>query len=481
VRLALPLVLVFTAAAGAQLPSDGRASYSRNPDFTIPFDLRAGGPASKVTLYYNFDGGPWREYDSATPGGKQRFVFKADREGPYGFATMTTFKDGTTDPANPDRLVEQKRVVYDHTPPRVVSVRPVTDAHGNPGIEWEVIDDNPDPRGVHLEFRWDGQGRFETIDRSVPFNYRDSRYWRLKARERMQVKVVATDRAGNKAESDAVWVTSGDAVGGADDVPTPTRTTGNGGGTVRDPAVARAAGTVQPSLHYINTRIVKLSVNATVGPSGLEGATLWWADEKLVWQKWKDEKGKMPAPPVVDPTSPRKVPVDFAFEAPADGLYSFVIVVRNHRNSSRRDPKNGEAGDFQVMVDTTRPEVSITSTTVSRNGDRGAMVDIRWKAQDKNVAPLPIKLEYQVVKPEGGAGEWKGIAQDWTDNTGQHTWTVPTGEGHLFNIRVTCRDRAGNQSQVITQTPVNTDLSVPGVDAVDVTPGVDGLKVGPGK
>ena len=66
-----------------------------------------------------------------------------------------------------DQLVEQKRVVFDRTPPRIQSVRPVTANDGSPGIEWEVTDDNLDPRGIRLEFRWDGQGRYEPIDRNV--------------------------------------------------------------------------------------------------------------------------------------------------------------------------------------------------------------------------------------------------------------------------------------------------------------------------
>ena len=125
------------------------------------------------------------------------------------------------------------------------------------------------------------------------------------------------------------------------------------------------------------------------------------------------------------------------------------------------------------MVDTTKPTVEIVSTKVSSNGDRGAVVDIRWKASDANIAPMPIKLEYQTVQTDrpGEPGEWKAITPDWIDNTGQYTWAAPTGENYLFNIRVTCKDRAGNEANVTTVKPVNVDLTVPGVDGVDVAPG----------
>src|SRR5262245_18045342 len=157
------------------------------------------------------------------------------------------------------------------------------------------------------------------------------------------------------------------------------------------------------------------------------------------------------------------IPVNFAFKAQKDGLYNFVIVVENHRGSNRRVPKKGEAGDFQVMVDTTNPEVQIISTRVAPNGDRGAVVDIRWKATDANIAPVPVKLEYQAVKsdrPPGEAAEWKAITPEWIDNVGQHTWPAPTGDAHLFKIRVTCKDRAGNEGKAETKDPVNVDLAV---------------------
>jgi hypothetical protein len=488
VRQALPLVLLFAAAAaGETLPTDGRTSFTRDPDIVIPFDIKDTSKVSKVILYSNFDGGQWQEADSITAGGRRKFQFRADREGPYGFATLTEFRDGTTSPPNRDQLVEQKRVVYDRSPPRIAVFRAATSADGDPGVEWDVVEENLGNRGIQIEFRWSDERDFRSIDRDVPFRGRDSRFWKLKPRQAMAVRLVATDRAGNKAVSDPIWV--GDKDGAADAPPIRATAIGSsaagaGAGAVRDPAVARAGGTVQPSLHYLNTKKVKLSMNALVGPSGLESATLWVADEKLVWKK-ADEKEKLPAPPAVNPEEKRKLPIDFSYETPGDGLYNFVIVVRTHKHQSRPDPRVGEAGDFQVMVDTTKPKVDITSTTVSRAGERGAMVDVRWKAEDKNIAPLPIKIEYQPIKPEGGGGEWKAITQDWVDNTGQHTWTVPTGEAYLFKLKVTCRDRAGNTQEVITPNPVNTDLSVPGVDGVDVKPG-DGkpgmadLKVGPG-
>jgi hypothetical protein len=474
VRPALALVLLFavTLPLAAQLPADGQTSFSRDDRIKIPFELRAGGRATKVVLYVSHENGPWLEYDIARAGQKREFLFKADRDGLYGFATMTHFSDGTTDPANKSDLAEQRRVVIDRTPPRVSSLRSVTSTDGSPGIEWDVLEDYPHPQGVKLEFRWDGIGRFEPIDRNVPLGPQGNRHWRLKPGERMQVRLHITDRAGNRTESDPVWVGAERAM--ADVPPRAPAVTGTSTGSHRDAEVAPVAGrrAAQAPLHYVNDKAVKLNVNATAGPSGLTNASLWYADERLEWQKWREEKGKMPAPPNSDPDKPRIIPVGFTFEAPKDGTYSFVIVLENHRGKNRPDPRKGEAGDVQVVVDTTKPAVELNNIRVASQQDR-AVVDINWMAKDTNMAPMPIKLEYKAV---GGGGDnaWKAITPEWVDNTGQYTWTAPNGDGYLFDIRIVCKDKAGNETTVMSKTPVNVDLARPGVSGVDVAPGKGG-------
>ena len=475
-RPTLPLLLLFASAlpALAQLPADGRTSYARDDRIRIPFELRTGGPATRVILYYSFDGGAWQEHDSARPGQKREFLFRADRDGPYSFATMTHFSDGTSDPARKDQLTEQRRVVIDKTPPKILSLRPSLSADGAPGIEWDVSDDNMDPKGIKLEFKWPEMSRFEQIDRNVPFGPRDSRHWQMKSSDRMQVRIVATDRAGNRKESEAVYVSGKDAERSGEFVPKTPSANGASSSIEKDVTPAGGTRAAQPALHYINTKKVSLKVNATVGPSGLTKSFLYTADDKLVWLKAK-ENGPQAAPETNAPEKLRIVPVDFEYEAKEDGLFNFIIIVENHTTQSGRVPKKGEASQVQVMVDTTKPVVEIISTRVATNGDRGAVVDIRWKATDANIAPVPIKIEYQAIRRNRqDAPEWKAITPDWIDNTGQHTWSAPPGDAYEFLIRVTCKDRAGNENKFETVKPINTDLTVPGVEGVDVAPGRGG-------
>src|SRR5262249_28507276 len=197
--------------------------------------------------------------------------------GTYSFATMTHFSDGRTDPPRKEQLTEQKTVVFDKTPPQVVSLRSTLAADGSPGIEWEVFDKYLAPRGIALEFRWDGQGNYRPLDENYRFAARDSRHWKMRPDDRMQVRLIATDRAGNKTESDPIWVSARDADQGGGPVPKSSAVAGTTSGA-RDPdPIQRVGARTAATLTYINTKTVKLNINAEVGPSGLTGANLWVA------------------------------------------------------------------------------------------------------------------------------------------------------------------------------------------------------------
>lgn len=469
-RIALSAVLLFASAAAAQ--AERNTSYLRDDRIRIPFDLRNAGGATRIVLYYSFDGGEWREHDSARAGARREFIFRADREGTYGFATMTHFTDGPSDPPRKDQLKEQRRVVYDRTPPRVMSLRANLNAENAPGAEWDVADDHMDPKGVRLEFRWDGAGDYKPIDRDVPFRPRDSRFWQLKATDRMQVRIVATDRAGNRTESDPVWVSMKDAERG--DGPAP-RAPAAGVSSTRDADVTQTGGsrTAPPNLHYVKEQTVALNISATVGASGLKDAVLYVTDSSL--QNWKIAQ-RLGAKQAIKAGDGYEVPLQFVAKVEKDGLYHFMTVYENHLGPNRRAPKPGDAGDVQVMVDTTPPAVVIESTRVSSNGDRGAVVNLRWKATDPNLAPVPIKLEYApVTNKPGEQPVWTAITDGFIDNSGQHAWPVPTGEAYEYLVRVIAKDRAGNETRKPADKPVNVDLTVPSSKDVQVAPSRGGL------
>jgi hypothetical protein len=248
------------------------------------------------------------------------------------------------------------------------------------------------------------------------------------------------------------------------------RPSGSGASSVRDSEVAPAGGgaRAQVPLYYVNRKVVTINTTVSVGPSGIQDATLYYADEKLAQWVKTPGIGAKAAPPTNDPDKLAKIPLQFVFDVKQDGLYNVIVLVKTHLGLSGREPVRGDPGHLQVIVDETKPTVELLGTKVAPNGDRGAVVNITWRAQDANIAPIPIKLEYRAAKSE----EWKGVTPaEWVDNTGQHTWTPPTGDAHEFFIRVACKDRAGNEHQVTSPTPVNVDLVRPQVEYGDVAPG----------
>ncbi len=239
-------------------------------------------------------------------------------------------------------------------------------------------------------------------------------------------------------------------------------------------AIQLAAGlrVAEPPTHYINTRLVALDVKVVAGPSGLTRAALWAADDdRKAWKKVR-EAGPLPAPPA-DARHQQVIPVGFVYSAERDGAHRFVIVAESHRGPNRRTPMAGEPGDVRVVVDTTRPTVTVISARVGPGAAGGPVVDVRWQAEDANIAPAPIKLEYQAARKGAKPGEWKAITTEWVRNTGQYSWVAPADQGFEFLIRVTCRDLAGNQAHAVTVKPVNVDLAVPRVVGMKVSPRIE--------
>jgi hypothetical protein len=228
----------------------------------------------------------------------------------------------------------------------------------------------------------------------------------------------------------------------------------------------------EPTVHYLNTNRVSVNANVDVGPSGLTRASLYYKDGTLEWKKFEEEMGPLPAPPTSSPDKKTAIPISFNFRAPRNGPYEFIIVVQNAHNTNRAAPTASEHGEVRVVVDTLKPEVSIYSAKVVRDGDTGTRVDITWGAKDANLGATPIKLEYRSVHPDrpGEAIEWKAITPDWIENSGKHSWAIPKDVGYQVLIRIVCKDRAGNEVRAETAAPITVDLAVPAVRNINVAP-----------
>ena len=484
--LPAPAAAQYSPTGTKVLPSDGKNTfYTNSPKGSVWIPNNVDPKASGARLYYSLDGGPWT-FTATADRARGGFEFKIPKEGTYNLAAMTVFPKDKTDPPDTSGLETQKTVVYDITPPTFRYVRTVATPDGRPGVEWEATDEYLDPYKVYLEYKWPTMSRFEPIDRDKRLSPRDARYWEMRPGERMQVHVVAYDKAGNMAVSDPVWVGTG---GGSARSDVPLK-----GGIDREGRIPRmpdldpagdwpGGGSGRPAastavLQYINDTTVKLEYRVTVGPAGAGSSKLYVAgDDALDWKLVPEAKA-VPTKPAVAPATLDKTAVEemaFTYKVPKEGKYSFLIVAENAVGTSQPEPKRGDAPHATLVVDITKPAVKILKTAVRSNGDRGAVLDVFWDVKDVNLPPDGIDVEY-AERPEG---EWKSIASK-VENTGRYSWAVPPSEPAKIFVRVKATDRAGNVGEDVTKERVTIDLRKPEVEVIGVGPGAGGIKAGPG-
>src|SRR5262245_48206091 len=93
------------------------------------------------------------------------------------------------------------------------------------------------------------------------------------------------------------------------------------------------------------------------------------------------------------------------------------------------------------------------------------MLNIQWKASDKNLASQPITISYA----EKANGPWRPIGSN-LDNSGQYQWPLRVGSPATMYVRVEAKDLAGNVGIAQTPTPVQVDITRPTAKIVDVEP-----------
>jgi hypothetical protein len=160
------------------------------------------------------------------------------------------------------------------------------------------------------------------------------------------------------------------------------------------------------------------------GPSGIRKIELWGtADGGNTWSLWQLDE---------DQTSPVEVKVD------NEGVYGFRVVVVANNGLAGTAPRNGDAADLWVGVDSSVPEARITTAAYGNDSHFGQL-DIRWDAGDSWLAETPITLLYS----DQPNGPWTTI-RSGLPNSGQHFWPIEPRIPDRIYLRIEVRDRAGN-------------------------------------
>lgn len=127
------------------------------------------------------------------------------------------------------------------------------------------------------------------------------------------------------------------------------------------------------------------------------------------------------------------------FEAPDDGLYGFVLIVRDGQRASRSAPQADDLPEQWVFVDATAPLLEFTRAEPGPDFARRPMLLLKWSAHDDHFDSRPISLDYQT----DGENTWQAT-DETLPNTGAYDWPLPSQVKGSVKLRLTARDRGGN-------------------------------------
>jgi hypothetical protein len=196
----------------------------------------------------------------------------------------------------------------------------------------------------------------------------------------------------------------------------------------------------------VNTRAIALDFELTrLGPSKVTSVELWTTrDGGTTWAKTDRMEG------CVSP---------FRTRLGSDGEYGFRLVCESEVGLRTPEPRRGDAPDLAVVLDTTPPR--ITDLSLSSMEPAKDKVRVRWVMTDEHLEYQGVRIEYST-----DGQTWHRAAIDPTishDNKvgTSRVWVVPQGLPHRVMLRVTVRDKAGNEATAELPRAVSIDLVAP--------------------
>jgi hypothetical protein len=197
---------------------------------------------------------------------------------------------------------------------------------------------------------------------------------------------------------------------------------------------ARLSGT----WHLINNRHLSLEYRIQdEGTSGVGKVEVWVTrDGGATWDSL-----------CCDPR--HKSPIEF--DLPGEGRFGLRLVTTNGLGFGDGPPKRGDAPEYMVEVDTTKPQAEFVEAKLAPIAEN-PYVDISWKASDENFGAEPIDLFYSTT-PQG---PWTPIVKGW-QNSGRFRWFLPRGVGREAYLRMVATDLAGNSARCDLGTAVSLD------------------------
>jgi hypothetical protein len=469
-------------------------SYMAKSALYLPVivDDRARSGLREILLYVK-DGpnSPWLLKLKAPPS-QTGFEYRLPQDGEYWFNVVTVDQSGKATPADVAAEPPAVIVVLDTCGPQV-ELKPLPQSAANPDgqcVKCEVHDANPNPFQTHFEYQT-GDRVWRSLE-PMP-NQTDCFCIPHQAVLTGLVKVTCCDKAMNTTVKEFNLTMLGGANSSADVATASPKTVQQAGFVQETPAVVHEShssvaagskpeentkagatpaklknaasqcpekmpmtsdstvqevkGTCELTTHFkpndakwmlVNQRHVSLEYQIQdEGKSGVGKVEVWITEDSgKTWDVLCDDPDK-------------KSPI--AFTLPHEGVFGICLVVTNGRGFGGNPPKSGDAPDYIVELDTTKPRAELRSVKLGPSDDN-ACLDIVWQADDKNLSSTPIDLFYS-VSPEG---PWTPIAKG-AANSGKYRWYLPQEVCREAYVRMDVKDMAGNCTRCEVNEPVILD------------------------
>lgn len=180
--------------------------------------------------------------------------------------------------------------------------------------------------------------------------------------------------------------------------------------------------------HVSSTRVV-ISYQTAPGASPVTEVDVWHTDDQA--RTWTQL-------PKTDDLDVGRV----IFDAPAEGLYGFFIVLKNQFGASDLPPRPGTPPHQWVRVDNSAPMVQIVEARPDADFYNNREITIRWRATDANMPDRPVRVHFRSQQTKS----YRLIADDLPAQS-SFRWTVPEEVWGRVSVKVTAVDRAANSGR----------------------------------
>ncbi|WP_422930362.1 hypothetical protein [Singulisphaera sp. PoT] len=198
--LSLSLGLLISSASAAPLSDRAVTIYQRTRTFRVPFNLNPADQAKRkeLQLWVSSDSGvSWKPKDSIAPT-QSYFMFEAPEDGEFWLAVRTVDFEGRVYPRTNDQIVPSMRVIVDTIPPKL-TIKPEERSASLASLRWEIHEEHPNLESLTFEYQVEGTKKWLPAPKPKP-GWNGVATWDTGFSERVTVKAVVADRAGNKSE-----------------------------------------------------------------------------------------------------------------------------------------------------------------------------------------------------------------------------------------------------------------------------------------